>query len=91
MNDKSYLISYDLIAPGRNYDKLFEAIKAYPKWAKLLESVWVIKSSRSAAEVRDNLQNYIDKNDKLIVMNLSREAAWYNLPDTVTKWLQENL
>lgn len=34
----SYLISYDLMAPNKDYSKLISAIKEYGTYAKVLES-----------------------------------------------------
>ena len=75
----SLIITYDLRAPGRNYDKLYEAIKAYGKWAHITESTWFIKTSSTCAEVRDNLLMHMDSNDRLFVGKLSGPAAWQNV------------
>lgn len=40
----SYMVIYDLCAPGRNYDALYTAIKSYGTWGKLTESAWVVVS-----------------------------------------------
>lgn len=87
----SYLISYDLMAPAKDYPKLISAIKDYGTYAKVLESCWVIKSSDTAKTITDNLKNYIDANDKLFVAKLDNVAAWYNLPKEVSEWLKKNL
>lgn len=51
----SYMVIYDLCAPGRNYDALYAAIKSYGTWGKLTESAWVVVSSSSSVEIRDYL------------------------------------
>lgn len=86
----SYIITYDLDAPGQNYGKLIEKIKTY-HWAKLTESCWCITSSKTSTEIRDDLKSVLDKNDKLFVAKLTGEAAWYGLPDDVSNWLKSNL
>lgn len=75
----SLIITYDLRAPGRNYDKLYEAIKAYGTWAHITESTWFIKTSSTCSEVRDNLLTHMDSNDRLFVGKLSGAAAWQNV------------
>ncbi len=75
----SLIIMYDLRAPGRNYDKLYEAIKAYDTWAHITESTWFIKTSSTCVEVRDNLLTHMDSNDRLFVGKLSGAAAWQNV------------
>lgn len=85
------MISYDLIAPNRNYDKLYDGIKNYGTWARINESLWIIKSDDTSTQIRDNLKSFIDENDKLIVAKLSGEGAWFNLSDEISKWLKSNL
>lgn len=85
-----YQISYDL-RKQRNYDALFERIKAYGNWCHALESCWVISTNQSAAQVRDNLLQAIDGDDGLLVARLSGEAAWYGLEPVVSNWLKTQL
>ena len=86
-----YQIDYDLRAPGRNYDSLISAIKAYDTWAKVLKSTWIIETYTSAVTVRDNLKRHLDNNDGLIVTRLTGEAAWVGLSPDVSQWLAERL
>jgi hypothetical protein len=86
----SKIISYDLCAPGRNYDELYKAIKAYGTWAHITESTWFIKTDSSCVEVRDKLLSCLDKNDRLFVGELTGVAAWSNaLCDN--SYLKQNL
>ncbi len=85
-----YLIMYDLRAPGRDYNRLYDAIKSYGTWGKLTESSWAIVSSQSVEAIRNFLINYIDVNDRLIVVLSGRSAAWQNMMAN-TEWLKQNL
>ncbi|ACT00316.1 hypothetical protein [Paenibacillus sp. JDR-2] len=87
----TYLVSYDLVAPQMDYSDLYKRIKAYPYWARVLESVWVVKTSTSSKKIRDNLNMAIDNHDKLYIAKLSGEAAWININSNVSGWLEENL
>lgn len=87
----SYLISYDLIGPNRDYDSIFEKIKSYNGWARPLESVWLVKTTDSAETIRDEIYSLMDSNDKLFVIKVERVAGWQNLSDEVTTWLHNNL
>lgn len=82
-----YLINYDLINPGQNYDDLIAAIKAYGTWAKISRSCWAIKTSQTAVEIRDTLKNHLDSNDILFVCDFDNWAS-YNLSKEVTDWLK---
>ena len=86
----SYLISYDLMAPSKDYPSLISAIKKYGTYAKVLESFWIIKSNQSSSKIRDNLKSYIDENDKLFVAELTGKAAWFNVMCS-NDWLKNNL
>lgn len=87
----TFLVTYDLIAPTKDYSQLYKALKSYNNWAKITESCWCVISSNNSSQIRDFLQNYIDSNDKLFVCKLQGEAAWCNLSTDVSKWLQNNL
>lgn len=85
-------VSYDLIAPDKNYEAVTKAVKALGSWAKVHKSFWYVKSEFNAAQARDHLKKHIDANDKIIVIN-ANDAAWNQLPDKVaehirSKWNQ---
>ena len=84
-----YIISYDL-RKQRNYDQLYEAIKSYDTWAHVLESVWAVKSPKSAVEVRDHLAKYLDADDGLFVIKSGTEAAWRGVI-CKNDWLKDNI
>lgn len=86
----SKIISYDLCAPGRNYDELYKAIKAYGTWARITESTWFIKTNSTCNQIRDNLISYMDGNDRLFVGELEGSAAWHNVI-CKSSFLKENL
>lgn len=75
----SMIVVYDLCTPGRNYNKLYEAIKSYSEWAHITESTWFIKTSSSCEQVRDKLKSQMDSNDRLFVGELTGDAAWRNV------------
>ncbi len=88
---KTFLISYDLIGQ-RDYPELIEAIKQYPFWAKPLESLWLIKTNETAAQVRDYLKSHIDDDDKLFVIDVTGTGwATYNISQRITDWMKSNL
>lgn len=85
-----YQISYDL-RKQRDYDTLFERIKAYGTWCHALESTWVISTFQSAAQVRDNLRLAMDGDDGLLIIRLAGEGAWYGLSESISTWLKTQL
>ena len=83
------LLTYDLISPGRDYAPVHEHIKTNYTWCKGLESVWLLDTTYTVAQIRDALKNLIDDNDKLFVVRITREWAslnyycgdWLNKPE----------
>lgn len=86
---KCYIISYDLVNQ-RNYEELWEAIKKYPGWAKITESTWAVKTEHSAKQIRDDLSQFLDQDDRVFVIKSGIEAAWRNCICR-NEWLQNNL
>lgn len=84
-------ISYDLRAPGRSYQPLYDAIKSYKTWCHPLESTWLVVTTESAATVHGKLWRHMDSNDGLLVTGLTGEAAWLGLSREVSQWLREQL
>lgn len=85
-----YAISYDLIV-DKDYQKIIDEIKSFSSWAKPLESFWLIKTSETAENVRDRLKKVMDSNDKLMVVEVSKWWATYNISSKVTDWMKENI
>ncbi|WP_335955895.1 hypothetical protein [Acinetobacter guillouiae] len=88
---KTYLIGYDLNKKGQDYTGLTNKIKEFPNWWHHLDSTWIIKTSKTAVEIRDILLPYIDGNDELLVVHLSGEGAWKGFNEKGSKWLKDNL
>lgn len=87
---KCYFILYDLRAPGRDYNGLYNAIKNYGIWGHLTESAWAIVTTQSASEIANNLRAYIDSNDRLMVVRSGKEASWYNCR-AKDEWIKREL
>jgi hypothetical protein len=88
------LIAYDLDGPetSADYENLIAAIKAHTKWAKPEYSLFLIQTTKSASEVRDELKAHINSNDRLLVITVTDDDwACYGLPSKVTTWMKDNL
>lgn len=87
------LINYDLRSPEKNYQALWDHLQTYSGFVKPLESLWLIKTGKSAKEVRDTITNsYIDSNDRLLVINITSDAAaWGGLTDKHSMWIKDNI
>ena len=90
---RTILISYDLVGTdegSQDYKKLIAAIKALGAWANVNRSVWIVRTSKTAEAVSNELGQHMDANDRLFVIRVYREAAWVNTICT-SEWLMDNL
>jgi len=81
MMKKSYLVSYDLDQPGQNYEILIGRLKQYNA-KRVLYSQWVLQTTLTAIQLRDDLKAYVDSNDRLLITRVTNDWASYNLMDT---------
>lgn len=89
----SILIEYDVssdVGADAVYHALREAITAYGTWAHISKSCWAIKTTQSAAEVRDALLRLMRPQDRLFVVQTAHVAAWNNVMCT-NEWLREHI
>lgn len=89
----SYIVTYDLRQPKRDYEKLKQRIKGISgTWAFITESFYIVVSSQmNSKQIRDDLAQAIDDDDMLFVAKLSGEGAWRKLSDEKTNWLKAHL
>ena len=85
------LISYDLINPGQNYAALIQLIKSTGTWAKPLESTWLVKTSDTPKGLYDRLSSVLDRNDKILIMNITKSDYYGALLPEVNNWMSQNL
>ena len=88
---KTYIISYDLVSAGQNYEALLKIIRSYSSWARLGGSAYIIATDDTAVQVRDKLRKVLGRNDKLFVGVINAPAAWIGLGDGVSQWIRNNL
>lgn len=90
MEEHCYIVAYDLLQPGKDYKELYNALKSFRYWGRLTESTWAVVSEQGYIEIRDYLQKHIDNNDRLIVIQSGRSAAWTKLMAS-DEWAKQNL
>ncbi|NMO18771.1 SinR family protein [Pyxidicoccus fallax] len=69
-----FYVTYDLRAPGKNYESLWGRLAALGA-KRVLESVWAVSVTGTATDVYNHLVPYIDNNDRLLVVN-SADSTW---------------
>ncbi|MDD4060429.1 MAG: hypothetical protein PHW08_06985 [Kiritimatiellae bacterium] len=86
----AYSINYDLKAPGRNYQALYEEIKKSQQWWHFLESTWIIITPETPDQVWARLGKHIDKNDYFLIIEVKdRCQGW--LPQDAWDWIHNNV
>ena len=84
-------VSYDLIAPGKNYDDVIEAVKGLGNWAKVHKSFWYVNSTYTAKQAVEIIRKAADKDDKIYVVDATNnEASWVNLSDEVGNFIKSH-
>jgi len=85
-----YLITYDLKSPNRDYTNLYALIKDMGEWQHPLDSVWLIKTWRSASGIYDILRREKGEKDLLMVVKveLSDIQGW--LSKSFWNWVNDN-
>jgi hypothetical protein len=88
-----YMIAYDVHPPqGENYDKLFTALEAIGSgYWDCLDSAWLVITEKTAAQISDELKQYIRDDDRLLVMRYGEGAAWLGFKDDCQTWLEDKL
>lgn len=75
----NFVLSYDLNGPTPSHKQLDDLLaKVGAKRARILETVWWVDYSGTAAQLRTHLQTILRKEDRLMVCECS-SAAWQNL------------
>lgn len=81
------LVTYDLKAPGRNYQPVHDYLRSFPDWCKGLESVYLIDTTLTTGQVRDALKAKVDSNDKVFVVKIT--GSWSSLNYFCADWLNK--
>jgi hypothetical protein len=74
----TFLVTYDLKAPGRDYEPVWNYLKATGVHWHAQDSVWFIESSLNAGGIRDELKALIDSNDEVLVIRVDGQN-WASL------------
>lgn len=85
----AYLITYDLKSSSKDYSNLYTKIKEIGDWQHPLDSVWLVKSDKSANEIFGGLREEKDEKDLLLVVRveLSDIQGW--LSKTFWNWVND--
>ena len=77
-----FAVSYDL-HNNRQYEPLWNALKS-AGGVRLLESLWLLKSTHSAALLRNRLKLLVDTDDAVAVVEVTPTADWATTANVYT-------
>ncbi len=86
---KNYNVSYDLNKAGKDYAGLYAALKTYD-YFHLLDSTWLLYTVESAAQIWSKLSPYIDKDDSILIAEItSNNSGW--LSKQAWTWINQRV
>jgi hypothetical protein len=75
-----------------DYDKLYAALEALgDRYWDCLDSTWLVATERTPSQIREELRQYLNEGDRLLVMRYGEGAAWVGFKDECETWLEDNL
>ena len=88
---KTYSINYNLSNPGRDYQKVTDAIKSLPgTWAHPGGSHWFVSTTLSGGDIRTRVYGKMDANDQLYIHTVGDDWWSQNGNTEIVKWLKTN-
>ena len=67
-----------------------EYLKSLSEWGRLTKTAYVVKTAKSASEIRDDLHDLKAPGDRIAVVKSGYVAAWSNARAD-NDWLKKNL
>ena len=81
----TYLVSYDLHGPNRDYSEIEKPLLAMDG-KKVLQSTWVLNTDFAAATLGNKLLQHLrtgntepEENDRLLIVHVGVDHSWHNL------------
>jgi hypothetical protein len=79
-----------VLSSKSDYSRLYAFLKTYSSWATLHTAAWAIVTTKTAKQLRDDIQKYLGDTDRVLVVRSSGEGAWRNFPNS-SEWLKKHL
>ena len=89
---ESYMISFSL--DGENgYERVSRRIRRYPKWAKVMDSVWIVCANDTSVSIRDQISDAMGESGGSVIVVRISGSPWATsaVNKEVTSWMKENV
>lgn len=84
-----FVVTYDLI-DGKDYPRLIDELERLGGHKPAL-SVWFVDvTSKTAAELRDHLKNFVDPDDRVVVVEFHKKPAHILAFKGTNDWIEEH-
>ena len=70
---KLYSVTLELSGPG-DYRSLIERLRAFDA-TQIISNQWALRTTHSAAELKNILRSFLDENDRIVVTEVGAEWA----------------
>lgn len=89
---ETYLITFQLKS-NEIYATVAGILRSFPKWARIMENVWIVRSEENALSMRDKLSSIIKEvGGTILVLQISEDNwASYALSQEVADWMKQNI
>lgn len=88
----AFLITYIPINTFERNEELIHKVKQYNVWAIINATNYIVKvPNKKPSEIRDELVDSLRPRDKLLVSELTGNAAWRSFDKDLSEWLKRNL
>ena len=82
-----FSVTYDLIK-DKDYDSLIDRLKELDT-VKVQLSQWFLSADNTATEIKDHLAQYVDDDDKLMVIEFSKRPQFTKAIEGTNDWLSK--
>ena len=83
-------VNEDLRKPGRT-PACTSTSRGHPGWCHSLDSCWLIRTEKTAADVRDELMELVDSSDEVATFDVTQDLWATNFSDKRTEWLKNQM
>lgn len=80
------IVTYDLRKPDRDYKPLYDYLESLT-YCWHIESVWMLDTNLSCAEIRDGMKGHMHEKDRIFVAQLQKHWSAFNYD--CSEWLKD--
>jgi hypothetical protein len=90
MNMNAIIIVLELTYQAFPQELISQKIRSYGNWARIASNAYLIKTSHTPVQIRDQLVPLLGGADKIFVGSCPVPSAWHGQPEDVSKWILQN-